>query len=168
MNQTVSVQTAKQPMNEILKQVEGKLREHFEITDWQGVELILATAVAHYTPGEMVWERVIGASRSGKTEMLRAISSHLDCTKVEAITPAALRGGFKTAPKLLERMNGKLVVTNDFAALLTTRPDARNEIFGLLRPIKDGELHSDFGSDEGYLSQKAYFRYYSTNAESAE
>ncbi|MBL7127093.1 MAG: hypothetical protein ISS58_07860 [Dehalococcoidales bacterium] len=145
------------PMLETLSGVEATLRKHFEIVDWQGVELLLAAAVAHYAPGEMLWLREIGPSRSGKTELLRAISGHPDCARMEAITPAALRGGLKEGAKLLARIDGKLVITKDLATLLTTRKDARTEIFGLLRPIKDGELISDFGSDEGYLPQKAKF-----------
>ncbi|MFC1977615.1 hypothetical protein ACFLWS_05055 [Chloroflexota bacterium] len=145
------------PMLETMSEVEATLRKHFEIVDWQGVELLLATSVAHYAPGEMLWLREIGASRSGKTELLRAISENPDCAKMEAITPAALRGGLKEGAKLLARIDGKLVITKDMATLLTTRKDARTEIFGLLRPIKDGELVFDFGSEEGYLPQKAKF-----------
>lgn len=149
--------TSNNPMVETLSKAIATLRRYFEIADWQGVELILAVAVAHYTSGEMLWFRVIGPSRSGKTELLRAISGHPDCAKVEAITPAALRGGLKEAPKLLDRINEKLVITKDLATLLTTRKDARTEIFGLLRPIKDGELVADFGSSEGYLPQEVRF-----------
>ena len=73
------------PMFETLPDVEATLRKHFEIVDWQGVELLLAAAVAHYAPGEMLWLREIGPSRSGKTELLRAISAHSDCARMEAI-----------------------------------------------------------------------------------
>lgn len=144
-------------MIQTLEQVKRTLSAHFEIKDWQGVEIIFASAIAHYSPGEMLWLRIIGPSRSGKTELLRAISEHPDCAKIEAITPAALRGGLKQGPKVLARIDGKLVITKDLAALLTTRKDTRNEIFGLLRNIKDGELISDFGSEEGHLYQKANF-----------
>ncbi len=145
------------PMQETTEQVKARLRQFFEIKDWQGIDIILATAVAHYIYGEMLWLRIIGPSRSGKTELLRAISKSEDCAKMGSMTPAALRGGLKTGPKLLQRINGKLVVTKDLAVLLTIRKDSRNEIFGLLRPIKDGELISDFGSDEGHLHQKVKF-----------
>lgn len=148
---------AKQSMSKILRELKNILKKHFEIQDWQGIEIILAVAVAHYIPGEMLWVRIIGASRSGKTELLRAISGSSDTAQMEAITPAALRGGLKEGAKLLQRINGKLVITNDLSAMLTTRKDARNEIFGLLRPIKDGVLISDFGSDEGHLSQSVKF-----------
>ena len=145
------------PMFETLDEVKATLRQHFEIKDWQGVEIIMAAAVAHYLPGEMLWLRIIGASRSGKTELLRAIAEHPGCAEIEAITPASLRGGFRKAPKLLDRINGKLVIDKDISAILTTRKDMRNEIFGLLRGVKDGKLTADFGSDEGHLSQEARF-----------
>jgi hypothetical protein len=144
-------------MKETLEQVKSTLRRYFEIKDWQGVELIMASAVAHYLLGEMLWVRIIGPSRSGKTELLRAIAEHPDCAEIESITPAAIRGGFKRAPKILDRINGKLVIDKDISSILTSRKDMRNEIFGLLRGIKDGKLTSDFGSDEGYLPQKAKF-----------
>jgi len=93
------------PMLETLLGVKATLRKHFEIVDWQGVEIIHAAVVAHYAPGEMLWFREIGASRSGKTELLRVISEHPDCARMEAITPAALRGGLKEGAKLLTRID---------------------------------------------------------------
>ncbi len=145
------------PMIERLDQVKSTLRQHFEIKDWQGVDIIMATVVAHYLPGEMLWLRIIGASRSGKTELLRAIAEHPACAEIAAITPASLKGGFKKAPKLLDRINGKLIIDKDISAILTARKYMRNEIFGLLRGVKDGKLTADFGSDEGHLCQQARF-----------
>ena len=49
------------PMQETLEQVKTTLRMHFEIKDWQGVEIIMACAVAHYLLGEMLWVRIVGA-----------------------------------------------------------------------------------------------------------
>ncbi|MFC1926215.1 ArsR family transcriptional regulator [Chloroflexota bacterium] len=145
------------PMQETLEQVKTTLRQHFEIKDWQGVDIILAVAVAHWFSGEMLWLRLIGPSRSGKTELLRVIVEHPDCAEIEMLTPAAFRGGFKKGQKLLDRIKGKLVITKDIASILTSRKDMRNEIFGVLRGIKDGRLTSDFGSDEGHLVQEARF-----------
>jgi len=145
------------PMEETLEQVKTTLRQHFEIKDWQGVEIILATAAAHYIYGEMLWLRFIGPSRSGRTELLRAISEHPGCAEMEVLTPAAVRGGFKKGPKVLDRIRGKLVITKDIAFILTSRKDLRTEIFGVLRGIKDGKLTADFGSDEGHLVQEAHF-----------
>jgi len=145
------------PMQETLEQVEATLRQHFEIKDWQGVEIIMATAAAHFIGGEMLWLRFLGPSRSGRTELLRAVAEHPDCAEMEVLTPAAFRGGLKKGPKVLERINGKLVITKDIASILTSRKDLRTEIFGVIRGIKDGKLTSDFGSEEGHLVQEARF-----------
>jgi hypothetical protein len=145
------------PMEETLEQVKATLCQHFEIKDWEGVEIILATAVAHYIPGEMLWLRFIEPSRSGRTELLRAITEHPDCAEMKVLTPAALRSGFKKGPRVLDRITGKLVITKDIASMLTSRKDLKTEIFGVLRGIKDGKLTADFGSDEGHLVQEARF-----------
>lgn len=142
---------------ELLEQVKATIKKHFKIVDWLGIVIILAVAAAHYAAGEMLWFRIIGPSRSGKTEILRAIAQHPDCVKLEVLTPASLRGGLKKGFKVLSRLDGKLVITKDLASLLTTSREARTEIFGLLRPIKDGELISDFGNEEGHVEQKVYF-----------
>ena len=149
------------PATQLVK-VKSVLSEHMEIKDWEAVYIILATAVSHYYPGEPIWLRFIGASRSGKTELLRALSDHPDTEKMEVLTPAALRGGLKGGglkggKRLLERLDGKLVITKETSQILTTSKDVRNQVFGLLRGIKDGELVSDFGSEEGHLEQKASF-----------
>jgi len=146
------------PMFKTLRQVEETLNTYYEIQDWQGIRIILAITLAHYIPGEPLWVRIIGASRSGKTELLRAILSHeSDATELEAMTPASIRGGLKDGKKVLERLHGKLVITKDLATLVTMRKDARQEILGLLRSVKDGQLSSDFGNEIGHISQNAKF-----------
>lgn len=59
--------------------------------------------------------------------------------------------------RLLERIDGKLVITKDLASMLTSKPELRNQVFGLMRNVKDGELVSDFGTEEGHLPQQANF-----------
>ena len=135
----------------------GIYKENFELADPQGFTIIVATAIAHFIPGEMLWLRDYGASRSGKTELLRAIAKHPDCVEMENITPAAIRGGLKEGHRLLERINGKLVITKDLATMLTSKRETRTEIFGLLRSVKDGSLTSDFGTEEGYVHQEVKF-----------
>jgi len=143
----------KNELDEVLKE----FTEHFEITDTIGFTLIMATTVAHQLPGEMVWLRFYGASRAGKTEILRAIARHEGSAEMEVLTPAAIRGGFRGGRRILERLDGKLVITKDLASLLTKRRDFRTEIFGLLRNVKDGQLTADFGTAEGHIEFKAKF-----------
>lgn len=133
------------------------LNQLYQITDLMGIIILLGIASAHDIPGEMLWVRVYGGSRSGKTEILRAIARHGDSTEMEAVTPAAVRGGLVGGHRLLERINGKLVITKDFASILTSRKEARNELAGLLRSVKDGSLTADFGTEEGYVHQECCF-----------
>jgi hypothetical protein len=104
-----------------------------------------------------VWIRLYGASRSGKTEILRGIAKHKDSAEMEVITPASIRGGLDEGHRLLNRIKGQLVITKDFASMLTSKREARNEVFGLLRNAKDGKIVSDFGTKEGYLPQDVNF-----------
>lgn len=149
------------------------LAKHFVINDWQAVDLIIAAAVAHKFKGEMLWLRVIGASGSGKTEILRTLTSQQGYVEtLETLTPSAIRRGFhpvKRNPKtdeledmmkgqtLLQRIDGHLVITKELAPLLTRQHEARTEIFGLLRSLHDGELDADYGSFEGHIKQKCCF-----------
>ncbi len=135
----------------------GVISQYFKSIDRQATKILMAVAIAHCVPGEMLWVRVYGASRSGKTEILRAIAKHPDSTEMEVITPASIRGGLDEGHRLLERIKDKLVITKDLASILASKPQARNEVFGLLRSVKDGRLTADFGTEKGYLPQEVKF-----------
>ena len=77
--------------------------------------------------------------------------------EMEAVTPASIRGGLKGGERLLDRINGKRVITKDLAPLISTRSETRLEIFGLMRSVKDGSLSSDFGTSEGHIHQNVTF-----------
>jgi ABC-type phosphate/phosphonate transport system ATPase subunit len=92
------------------------LNKYLKSIDKVATTIIVAIAVAHCIPGEMLWVRLYGGSRSGKTELLRAIARHPDSTEMEVITPASIRGGLEEGHRLLERINGKLVITKDLVS----------------------------------------------------
>jgi len=147
--------------------------QHLKIDDWQALEIVLAAVVAYKLRGEMLWLRLIGASGSGKTELLRTLLGLKDTETLESLTPSAIRRGLqlvkkdkdnpdklrkmKLEPTLLERIDGKLVITKELAPLLTKHHDVKNEIFGLLRSVHDGELDADYGSLQGHIKQKTWF-----------
>jgi hypothetical protein len=149
------------------------LAKHFIITDWQAIDIVVAAAVSHKLGGEMLWLRVIGASGSGKTEILRTLYNQTGYVEtLETLTPSAIRRGFKPMrrnketdklepiidqPTLVQRINGRLVITKELAPLMTRQHEARLEIFGLLRSLHDGELDADYGSLEGHVHQKCCF-----------
>jgi len=140
-----------------VQQLLATFRRYFHIPDEIGFSIVMACAIAHHIPGEMLWIRVYGGSRSGKTELFRAIAEQGDSAKMETITPASIRGGLGKGSRLLERIDGKLVITKDLASMLTSKRELRNEVFGLMRNVKDGELVSDFGTEDGHLHQHSKF-----------
>lgn len=139
--------------------------KYLEVDDMQAVDIVLATAISHKIPqSEMLWLRIIGASGSGKTELLRTLATQDGyCTTVESITPGAIRRGYvvrkdaEFQKPLLDRLNGSLVITKEFAVILTKDADTQKEIFGLLRGVHDGILDADYGSEEGHLHQETHF-----------
>jgi hypothetical protein len=141
------------------------LFRNFEIDDAQAVDIIIACAMTHkLSTNEMLWLRVIGASGTGKTELLRVFTAQERyCTQIESFTAGAIRRGYKFKKQtenqipLLQRINGSLVITKEFASLLTKNPEDQNEIFGLLRSVHDGELDADYGSEEGHFKQVSHF-----------
>ena len=141
------------------------LKEHFVIDDWQAVDILLAMVLCHKVPHtEMLWLRLIGASGTGKTELLRAIQAVSYTEKAEHLTPAALRGGYvpkgrraKMEPMLLERVNGKLLITKEFASILTAKKEDRTQVLGILRSVYDGSFDSDFGGEQRHLHQESHF-----------
>lgn len=149
-------------MNHTAREFKKALDKHLIIDDWQAVDCILAVMAAHYVPGDPIWFRIIGISGSGKSELLSAAKDHADCAKLETLTPGSIRRGY--IPKdgavldtMLSRINGKLVITKEMAGMLTADRDARTEVFGLLRSVYDGEIVSDYGSDQGHIEQRTKF-----------
>lgn len=153
-------------MRNDVKEYIAALRNNLIIDDTEALEILIAVAVAHKIPianRNMLWLRLQGASGIGKTEILRSLIE-LDgyCAKGEYFTPAAFRRGYVPKDKaektpLLEQWNGKLVITKEFNAMLTSNSKDRLSVFGLLRSVHDGELVSDYNSDAGHIEQRSRF-----------
>jgi hypothetical protein len=149
-------------MNEAAQSFKKALGQHLIIDDWQAIDIVLGLVASHKVGGEPMWTRIIGQSGSGKTEILRTLADHPDCEKLETLTPSAIRRGYvpengMKLPTMLERINGKLVITKELAGMLTKDKDSRAEVFGLLRSVQDGELVADYGGIQGCIKQKSTF-----------
>ena len=63
---------------------------------------------------------MVGASRSGKSELITAFSGHEDATVVEVLTPASLRGGMHGGHDVLAVLDDKLVLVGGLRLELVT------------------------------------------------
>lgn len=127
------------------------------IDDWEAVDIFLAVVAAHKLGGNMFWVRLIGASGSGKSELLKSLQAHSDyAISADTFTPGAIRGGLDSEgktklPRMLESWNNKLVLTKDFASVISKKKEDRGEVFGLLRNAWDGTLDAFYGTKEGLV-----------------
>jgi len=130
--------------------------------DWEAIDIFLAAVIAHKLKGNMFWLRIIGASGSGKSEILRSLQPHNGyCVSADTFTPGAVRGGYKpkegTLPRMLDDWNNKIVLTKDFASVISKKKEDRGEVFGLLRNAWDGTLDAYFGSEDSHVHLEFHF-----------
>jgi energy-coupling factor transporter ATP-binding protein EcfA2 len=115
------------------------------------IDVVLATVVAHGFDGDPLWLMLIGASGSGKSEILRALTGER-VYHLSNLTPQTLVSGLnqrKGDPSLLPDINGRVVVMKDLTTLLSENAKDRSKIFGQLRDLYDGFTSKAFGSGVG-------------------
>lgn len=115
------------------------------------IDVVLATVIAHGFKGDPLWLMLIGASGSGKSEILRALYGER-VYHLSNLTPQTLVSGLKQRkgdPSLLPDINGKVVVVKDLTTLLSENAKDRSKIFGQLRDLYDGFTSKAFGSGVG-------------------
>ena len=123
------------------------LSQYWVIEEPFPIQIVLGAAVASYLDTSL-YMRVKGSSRSGKSVVLKSIGSYPDFKSLDVITPAAIRGGYRTGGSLEEVMRGrKLLVIKDMASFSRMRNETRNEVWALMRVVTDGELTAIYGSD---------------------
>lgn len=148
-----------------------ELREAFfkwlSLPNYDTVEIVAATVIANRLPGEPLWLAIVGASSSGKTEIVRALNGVDRVHMVDKIGPATWVSGFKPGAKrrrkrpngadpgelaqyglLAKMMDNKphMVIVEDFSTVLGKRRDLKGEVFSDLRKLYDGEFRADFGN----------------------
>jgi len=134
------------------------IQKHLHIRDLEAVEIILATALAIYLPGDPLWLQVVAPPGGTKSEILRAFQGP-KVISISTMTPQTLISGLKGAEKqdLLPRLDGKLLVVKDFTSILSKKAEDATAIFADLREAYDGYLEKSFGSGVGIKSYHARF-----------
>lgn len=136
-----------------LEDVHSAFSAHLFLPDLLVVDVGLATYVAHRLPGDPLWVQLVGASGSGKTEVVQSLTDLPEVHPLSKLTPQTFVSGFvgKTArpASLLLRMQeqGRSFLTlKDFTTVLQMPRDARQEIVAQLRELYDGSYQADYGN----------------------
>lgn len=133
------------------------LSKYWVIEDSFPIDIVLGTAVASFLD-VFLWERVTGASRSGKSDLLTALGKYPDFKTMDTITPASIRGGLRGGGNLAQIMrNKKLLIMKDWGAISKMKWQNKAELLGLLRVVSDGEVVAMYGSKAGLVTRKYDF-----------
>lgn len=145
-----------QRVNPIAEALEA-LSQYWVVEEPFPIQIVLGAAAASFLDA-MLWIRIIGASRSGKSVVLKSIGSYPDFKSIDVITPGAARGGYRGGGSLEDVMRGKrLLVIKDIASFSNMPSAMRSEVWALLRVISDGELTAVYGSDAGEVHRAYQF-----------
>ena len=148
--------------NEVLPELDGEGMDSEEVTrrwrkwmdlpDVECLSVLYGTVFANRLDGDPVWLFLVGPPGCGKSELLMSLSGAPLITAVTSITPKTLVSGAQgfggQDPSLLPKLDGKVLVIKDFTTILDMPHNQRDEIFGQLRDIYDGETNFAWGTGQ--------------------
>lgn len=138
------------PAPELLQDVLAALRLYCHLEEDQAVFFTLALAAASRREGSQLWGLLVGASSSGKTELISLVEGWADAS-VNELTEAGLHSWTKHKPPratgLLTRVPSLAFVTiSDLSTLLAGgEKGMRDRLFADLRCVYDGSFTRDLG-----------------------
>jgi hypothetical protein len=141
------------------KDVVAAFSKWLHLPDMEAIDVLMATAIAIYLPGDPLWLYYVGPPGATKTEPLRALSGPR-VVSLSSLTPQTLISGYKGDPNkvdLLPKLDGKLLIIKDFTSILSKKPDDAAAIFADLREAYDGYLEKSYGSGVGTKAYSARF-----------
>lgn len=115
----------------------------------------LVVGVANWLTGPPVWLMIVAPPSSGKSEVIRGLNGVKGVRHISSITASTFASGMMAsagsarAPSLLERMEKRgqwLLTLKDFGTIQSVQQETRNEIFGQLREIYDGQFDATYGT----------------------
>lgn len=118
--------------------------------DWY-IDVLFGVIFANRLNSKPVWLFLIGPSGCGKSELVRAWDGHPSIYAADRITAHTLASGKipdpgEPDPSLLPKLHMKILVLQDFAAMLGMNYPDFMEVIGQLRAIYDGTFRAIFGT----------------------
>ena len=121
------------------------------VPDTDIIDAIYGTIIANRLDGDPLWLFVVAPPGMTKTEFIMSTAGANKMHSVSKVTAAGLISGSYGPggedPSLLSKLDGKTLLVKDFTTILGMAPEARSEIFGILRDAYDGECirHTGLG-----------------------
>jgi hypothetical protein len=124
------------------------------LPDSAPVKIALASIVANYAPGDVVWPLLVGPPGCGKSEIVTALRDAPSVWPLSSLTPQTLLSGYERKGKdkgppasmLLQVGPFGILAFKDLTTVLTMHREARSQIIGQLREVADGSTEKSFGN----------------------
>lgn len=136
------------------KEVYKKYKQHLHLPDTSVIDILYGSIIANRLPGDPIWLFIVAPSGFTKSEFSISVSKAKNIHTEDTLTVASMVSGFTADGvdySLLPQLDGKILNVKDFTTILKMNVKARDEIFGMLRSIYDGEFKKRFGN-----TQKSY------------
>lgn len=137
-----------------LEQLLAVLRQYQHVDDPGHILIALAVGATRDLDDEPCWLLFVAPPSSGKTETVRLLDDIADARLNEVTAPGLLTWGRGKSPKptgILADLTGPALLTfGDLSSLLATSDrGGRDQVFGLLRRVYDGEASRDIAPPQG-------------------
>jgi len=114
------------------------------------LKVMYGAILANKMGGDPLWLFLVAPPGGMKSELLMSLSKGEGVHALSSLTPHTLISGatWKEGqdPSLLPKLNNKILIVKDFTTLLTLHHSVRDEIFGTLRDVYDGNTEKIFGN----------------------
>lgn len=140
----------------VFEEVVAVYKKYIHIDDPYILPILFGSMLGNRLDNVKIWIFLIGASSSGKTEILSSFSSCDDVYFTDSLTPNTFISHFgKSAAtikdrSLLPKLDGKTLIVKDISPLSEMNSISRGEIFSQLRAIYDGSFRKTTGLDDTY------------------
>lgn len=134
------------------QQLIAVFRKHLHVDQdmIDALKVMLGVALSNDMPGDPLWLYLVGASSSGKTQLLSAFAGSPRCLFVSNVSSHSLISGFRgengSDPSIIARAKDLTVIFKDFTEVLQKPEVLRNDLFGILRGAYDGSVSRPFGN----------------------
>ena len=133
------------------KVVIQRYREWMHLPNVEPLDIMYGVLFGNRLEGDPLWLFMVSPPGGGKSEILMSLNKAPLIFATTSLTPHALASGASgpggSDPSLIPILNGRVLIIKDFTAILSLPYMAKDEIFGTLRDIYDGELTKVFGNN---------------------
>lgn len=123
-------------------------RKWLYLPDTSVLDVVYGTIIANRLEGDPLWVFIVAPPGMTKTSILQTVADASEVVAVSTLTANSLISGSNAGgvdPSLAPRLNKKVLAIKDFTPILNMHIQARDEIFGVLRDLYDGECTKTYG-----------------------